>query len=63
MALAKQCDVCGMFYPHDVTVKHNGFCLAKIGSKGEILAEDRKDCCPSCMIEIVSCIRKLQKGD
>lgn len=63
MALAKQCDICGTFYPHDVIAAHNGFCLAKIGSRGEILKEDRQDCCPLCMSEIQKCINRLKKAE
>lgn len=56
MALAKKCDLCGAFYDHDVTVKHNAFALGKKTSEGFPMSDELKDCCPKCMSEIIDCL-------
>lgn len=64
MALAKKCDLCGAFYDHDCTVKHNAFALGKKSSDGYPMSDELKDCCPKCMSDILNCLEdcKHRKG-
>lgn len=65
MTVARQCDICGGFYPHKFH-EING-----IAYLYDILGENRNkrnamDCCPECMIrinELIDQIREENKNE
>ena len=61
MALAKKCDICGVFYEHDVGSKRNAIAFVKMTSKGDPKYDNPMDACPTCMANIEECIAQCKK--
>lgn len=60
MALAKKCDICGVFYEHDVNAKRNAIRFCKTTSLGVANNDQVMDCCPECISEIEACLERCK---
>lgn len=68
MSIAKQCDICGVFYePYNVknnAENTNGLMFINIDGQMDYITHNPIDCCPTCMNYIrkhIEYLKKLEK--